>query len=146
MMNIEQIKKILPHRYPFLLIDRIVAVTEKQVIAIKNVTINEPYFVGHFPNYPIMPGVLIIEAMAQASGILIAKALGDNYDPTKLSLFLGIERARFKDMVRPADQLKIVCDLLHLRSKIARIGGNAYVDDKLVCSADLMIGFNNDYQ
>ncbi len=142
-MDIDQIKKHLPHRYPFLFIDRITSLTDQEVIAIKNVTINEPYFTGHFPNFPIMPGVIIIEAMAQASGILIAKNLGDKYDPTKLSLFLGIERARFKDMVRPGDQLKIVCTMQHLRTKIARVIGKAYVDDKLVCEADLMIGFNN---
>lgn len=143
MMDIEQIKKIVPHRYPFLLLDRVLSLTDNKIEAVKNVTVDEPFFQGHFPNFSVMPGVLIIEAMAQAAGILLAKAAGDNYDPTKLSLFLGIERARFKDMVKPGDQLKIVCDLLHLRSKIARVSGTVYVDEKIVCTADLMIGFNN---
>lgn len=142
-MDREEIKKILPHRYPFLFIDKVTTLTEQEVVAIKNVSQNEPYFPGHFPNFPIMPGVIIIEAMAQASGILIAKNLGDKYDPNKLSLFLGIEKARFKDMVRPGDQLKIVCTLQHLRTKIARVIGKAYVDEKVVCEADFMIGFNN---
>jgi len=142
-MDIDQIKKLLPHRYPFLFIDRVTSLTDHEIVALKNVTMNEPYFAGHFPNFPIMPGVIIIEAIAQASGILIAKKLGDLYDPNKLVLFLGIEKARFKDMVRPGDQLKIVCTIQHLRTKIARVLGKVYVDEKIVCEADLMIGFNN---
>ncbi len=143
-MNIDEIKKILPHRYPFLFLDQVLNYTDKKIEAIKNVTIDEPFFNGHFPDYPIMPGVLQIEAMAQAAGILIAKISGlEVTSPNRLPLFLGIERARFRKMVRPGDQLKIVCEIINLKGKIAKAQGKILVGDEEVCDAELLLGFSS---
>lgn len=134
--NIQEILDFLPHRYPFLLIDRIVEFEPmKKLVAIKNVTINEPFFQGHFPGYPIMPGVLVIEAMAQAGGIIMMAEMPDRAQ--KLVVFTGIERAKFRRPVTPGDQLRIEVDVLAFRSRAGRIQGRATVEGKLACEATL---------
>jgi 3-hydroxyacyl-[acyl-carrier-protein] dehydratase len=128
--NIHEILDFLPHRYPFLLIDRVVEFERaKRLVAIKNVTINEPFFQGHFPGYPIMPGVLVVEAMAQAGGIMLMHDLPDRAE--KLVVFTGIERAKFRRPVTPGDQLRIEIDVLSFRPRAGRIAGRALVDGKL---------------
>jgi 3-hydroxyacyl-[acyl-carrier-protein] dehydratase len=135
-LDIQEILDFLPHRYPFLLIDRIVEFERtKRLVAIKNVTINEPFFQGHFPGYPIMPGVLVIEAMAQAGGIIIMYELPDRHK--KLVVFTSIERAKFRRPVTPGDQLRIEIKVLSFRPRAGRIQGKAYVDGKLACEATL---------
>jgi 3-hydroxyacyl-[acyl-carrier-protein] dehydratase len=135
-IDIQEIMGFLPHRYPFLLIDRIVEFEPtKRVVAIKNVTINEPFFQGHFPGYPIMPGVLVVEAMAQAGGIIMLAEIPDR--AKKLVVFTGIERAKFRRPVTPGDQLRIEVDVLSFKTRAGRIEGKAYVDGKLACQATL---------
>lgn len=136
-LDIVAIMGILPHRYPFLLIDRVVEVVRKQrIVAIKNVTINEPFFQGHFPGYPIMPGVLIVEAIAQAGGALLLNEIPDRGD--KLMVFTGIERAKFRRPVVPGDQVRLEVDVLNWRSRAVRMQGKAFVEGKLVCEAVVM--------
>jgi 3-hydroxyacyl-[acyl-carrier-protein] dehydratase len=133
MMNSQDIQKILPHRYPFLLVDRIIDLEpDKKAVGLKNVTINEPFFEGHFPDFPIMPGVLIIEAMAQVSGILAFKsgAKGNSV------FFMSIEKAKFRKPVVPGDQLKFEVAVLKQRTEVWKFSGHAYVDDKLVAEAE----------
>src|ERR1041385_6897722 len=133
-LDINEIFKILPHRYPFLLIDRVVEIERKQrIVAIKNVTCNEPFFAGHFPNLPIMPGVLIVEAMAQAGGVLLLSEFEDRDE--KLVLFTGIERARFRRPVVPGDQLRIEVEVKVWRGVAGRMQGTAYVGDKVAAEA-----------
>ncbi len=133
-LDIEAILKILPHRYPLLLVDRVTElIRTKRIVAIKNVTVNEPFFVGHFPAHPIMPGVLVVEAMAQAGGVLLLTEFPDREQ--KLLLFTGIERARFRRPVVPGDQLRIEVDVLAWRGTAGRMQGKAYVGDKLACEA-----------
>ncbi len=133
-LEIEDILRILPHRYPFLLIDRVTHLTRtKRIVAIKNVTINEPFFAGHFPDHPIMPGVLVVEAMAQAGGVLLLTEFPDRAE--KLLLFTGIERARFRRPVRPGDQLRIEVEVRAWRGTAGRMQGKAYLGDKLACEA-----------
>jgi 3-hydroxyacyl-[acyl-carrier-protein] dehydratase len=133
-LDIQEIKKILPHRYPFLLIDRVTEITRtKRIVAIKNVSVNEPYFVGHFPDAPIMPGVLVVEAMAQAGGVLLLIEFPDREH--KLLLFTGIERAKFRRPVTPGDQLRIEVDVLVWRGNAGRMLGKAYLGDKVACEA-----------
>ena len=135
-LDIGQIMEFLPHRYPFLLIDRVIEFERaKRIVAIKNVTINEPFFNGHFPGYPIMPGVLVVEAMAQAGCILLLKEVADREN--KLVVFTGIELAKFRRPVTPGDQLRIEVDVLSFRSRGGRMQGKAYVDGKLACEATL---------
>jgi 3-hydroxyacyl-[acyl-carrier-protein] dehydratase len=139
-MDITQIQAILPHRYPFLLIDRVLEIERrKRIVAVKSVTINEQFFQGHFPGYPIMPGVLIVEAMAQAGGALLLTEVEDRHG--KLIVFTGIERARFRRPVTPGDQLRIEVEMLAwkaLGANVAvRISGKATVEGKLVCDATL---------
>ena len=134
------IQKILPHRYPFLLIDRVIEVKRKErLVAIKNVTINEPFFVGHFPGLPIMPGVLIVEAMAQAGGALLLTEVEDR--DNKVLLFTGIERAKFRRQVSPGDQLRIEVKVAQWRSvtgvTAAKLHAEAFVDNKRVAEAIL---------
>jgi len=134
--NIHEIMDFLPHRYPFLLIDRVVEFEPtKRLVAIKNVTINEPFFQGHFPGYPIMPGVLVVEAMAQAGGIIMMAEMPDR--EKKLVVFTGIERAKFRRPVTPGDQLRIEVEVLSFRMRAGRIEGKAYVGEKLACEAIL---------
>lgn len=134
--DIQEILDFLPHRYPFLLIDRITEFEPKtRLVALKNVTINEPFFQGHFPGYPIMPGVLVIEAMAQAGGIIMMHELEDRHQ--KLVVFTGIEKAKFRRPVTPGDQLRIEVNVLAFRSRAGRIEGKATVDGKLACEATL---------
>jgi 3-hydroxyacyl-[acyl-carrier-protein] dehydratase len=135
-LGITEIMQILPHRYPFLLIDRVVELVRMQrIVAIKNVTINEPFFQGHFPTYPIMPGVLIVEAMAQAGGALLLTEVPDRDD--KLMVFTGIDEARFRAPVVPGDQVRIEVEVLKWSRRGATMRGNAYVDGKLVCEAEI---------
>jgi 3-hydroxyacyl-[acyl-carrier-protein] dehydratase len=140
MLDINDIFKILPHRYPFLLIDRVVDIERKQrIVAIKNVTINEPFFAGHFPNLPIMPGVLIVEAIAQAGGALLLTEVEDR--STKLIMFTGIERAKFRKPVVPGDQLRIEVELKAWRAVenmiAVRMEGKAYVEGQRVAEASV---------
>src|SRR5258708_6816015 len=137
-LDIQDIFKILPHRYPFLLIDRVIDLTRKQrIVAIKNVTINEPFFAGHFPNLPIMPGVLIVEAIAQAGGALLLTEIEDRQH--KLMVFTGIERARFRRPVVPGDQLRIEVEVKAWRENsgraAVRMEGIAFVEGKRVAEA-----------
>ena len=139
MMNIEEIKRILPHRYPFLLIDRIEEFEAgKRIVAIKNVTANEPFFQGHFPHFSVMPGVLIIEAMAQAAGVLGLMSLGKESDHSSIYYFAGIDKARFKRPVVPGDTLRL--ELLMGRSSrgLAKFAGTAHVGDMLAAEAEMM--------
>src|SRR5438874_4644396 len=132
--DITEIQAILPHRYPFLLIDRVIEIErKKRIVAIKNVTANEPHFAGHFPGFPIMPGVLIVEAIAQAGGALLLKDIGDREH--KLMVFTGIERARFRKPVLPGDQLRIEVNVLAWRRTAVRMEGKAFVGAKLACEA-----------
>jgi 3-hydroxyacyl-[acyl-carrier-protein] dehydratase len=136
-MDILEIMSLLPHRYPFLLIDRVVEMERKQrIVAIKNVTINEPHFQGHFPDYPIMPGVLMVEAIAQTGGALLLNEIPDR--DQKLMVFTGIENARFRRPVVPGDQLRIEVTVLQWRSRAVKMLGNITVDGKLVCDATVM--------
>ena len=140
-LNIKEIMDLLPHRYPFLLVDRVVDYTyteEKKVLkAIKNVSINEPFFQGHFPGKPVMPGVLILEALAQATGILSFKVIGKPKDD-ELYYFAAIDNARFKRPVFPGDQLVLDVEILREVKGIAKFTGVASVDGKVVCTAELM--------
>jgi len=133
-LDILEIQQILPHRYPFLLIDRVVDLTRKErIVALKNVTINEPFFQGHFPNLPVMPGVLIVEAIAQAGGALLLTEVEDRN--AKLMVFTGIEKARFRRMVTPGDQLRIEVDVKSWRMTAVRMEGRVFVGDKRVAEA-----------
>jgi 3-hydroxyacyl-[acyl-carrier-protein] dehydratase len=136
-LEIADIMAILPHRYPFLLIDRVIEITRmKRIVAIKNVTINEPFFAGHFPEYPIMPGVLVVEAIAQAGGALLLTEIPDREQ--KLMVFTGIDRAKFRRPVVPGDQLRIEVEVLNWRMTAVKMEGKAYVDGKLACEAVIM--------
>ena len=135
-LDIQQIMRIIPHRFPFLLLDRITELhRKKRIVAIKNVTINEPFFQGHFPQYPIMPGVLVVEAMAQAGAMLLLMEIEDRAN--KIMVFTGIERAKFRKPVTPGDQLRIEVDVLAFRRTAGKISCGAYVGDKLACEAVL---------
>ena len=135
-LDIRKILDILPHRYPFLLVDRIVAIEDgRKVVGIKNVTFNEPFFQGHFPGSPVMPGVLIVEAMAQVGAVLLLRGVPDR--EKKLVYFAGIDKARFRRPVTPGDQLRFEVEVLKLRSRSARLRGEAYVDGVLVAEAEL---------
>jgi 3-hydroxyacyl-[acyl-carrier-protein] dehydratase len=136
-MDIVEIMSILPHRYPFLLIDRIVELERKtRIVAIKNVTINEPHFTGHFPDFPIMPGVLIVEAIAQAGGALLLTEIPDR--DTKLMVFAGIDSAKFRRPVVPGDQLRIEVNVLNWRTTAVRLKGTVTVDGQIAAEATIM--------
>lgn len=141
-MYIDQIKNILPHRYPFLLVDRIIEIDEdKKITGIKNVTINEEFFQGHYPEHPIMPGVLIVEAMAQVGGLLMMQDIEDTSN--KLPFFAGIDKARFRKPVVPGDQLKIVAEIIKSRGRIGKISAKAFVDDEVAAEAELMFAIQD---
>ena len=138
-MDIHEVLKYLPHRYPFLLIDRVLTFTkDESITAIKNVTINEPFFQGHFPNRPVMPGVLIVEAMAQSCAILSFKSLGTLPKENSVFYFLGIDNARFKRPVEPGDQLRFTSSIKRRVKGVWMFESSAHVGDELCASADLM--------
>jgi 3-hydroxyacyl-[acyl-carrier-protein] dehydratase len=133
-LNVQEIMGILPHRYPFLMIDRIVEIERlKRIVAIKNVSINEPFFQGHFPGFPIMPGALVVEAMAQAGGVLLLPEVPDR--DRLLMVFTGIKQAKFRRPVRPGDQLRIEAKVLNWKPRATRLDCQAHVDGKLACEA-----------
>jgi beta-hydroxyacyl-ACP dehydratase FabZ len=130
------IREFLPHRYPFLLVDRVLEVEDLRIVALKNVTTNEPFFQGHFPQMPVMPGVLIIEALAQTAGILIAKKTPDAW--RKFMLLASIENARFRKPVYPGDQIRLEAEITRFRSTAAKVMAKAVVDGAVVAEAELM--------
>ena len=136
MLGIDEIMKALPHRYPFLLVDRILEMEEKKrIVGLKNVTINEPFFQGHFPGHPIMPGVLIIEAMAQVGGILLMGQIEDYQ--SKVVYFMSLDNVKFRRPVKPGDQLRFELDMLQIRGMVCKMRGVAKVDGEVVCEADM---------
>ena len=138
-MNIHEILEYLPHRYPFLLIDRVIECElGKRIRALKNVSVNEPYFNGHFPYYKVMPGVLIVEAMAQAAAILSFRTMGIKPDDKSVYYFAGIDRARFKKPVMPGDQLVLEVSIERTVRNVVKYAGKAYVGDALVAEAELL--------
>ncbi|MBG9367921.1 3-hydroxyacyl-ACP dehydratase FabZ [Streptococcus sp. NLN64] len=134
MMDLNQIKEALPHRYPFLLVDRILETSEDEIVALKNVTINEPFFQGHFPQYPVMPGVLIMEALAQTAGVL---ELSKEKNNGKLVFYAGMDKVRFKKQVVPGDQLVMTAKFIKRRGTIAVVEAKAEVDGQLAASGVL---------
>lgn len=140
LLDIKQIKELLPHRYPFLLVDRVIELEEgKRVVAIKNVSANEPFFNGHFPEYPVMPGVLVVEALAQTCGIAVIQ---DPANKGKIGLFAGIDKCRFKRQVVPGDQLRLEAEITRLRGAIAKANVKATVEDEIVCEAEIMVALS----
>jgi beta-hydroxyacyl-ACP dehydratase FabZ len=128
--------QVLPHRYPFLLVDRILEIEEgKRIVGLKNVTINEPFFQGHFPGHPIMPGVLIIESMAQVGGMLLMRTIAD--PSSKVVYFLSLDNVKFRRPVKPGDQLRIEMEVLQLRGMMCKMRGVATVDGQVVTEADM---------
>jgi beta-hydroxyacyl-ACP dehydratase FabZ len=137
MLGPKEIQEVLPHRYPFLLVDRILEVEPgKRIVGLKNVTINEPFFVGHFPGHPIMPGVLILEAMAQVGGVLLMRSLNQRAEK-KVLYFTGIDGARFRRPVVPGDQLRFEVEVLQQRRQMCRMKGAALVDGSVAAEAEL---------
>ncbi len=138
MMDIHEILAVLPHRHPFLLIDRVLELDPgKSVVAIKNISINDPFFQGHFPGRPVMPGVLILESLAQACGILAITILA-NYSPKTSVIYLaGVDNVRFKQVVEPGDQMQLNVELVRHKADIIKFTGSAYVNAKLACAANL---------
>lgn len=134
-MEVQDIWRLLPHRYPFLLVDRVLEISDERIVAIKNVTVNEPQFTGHFPDTPVFPGVLIVEAMAQASGILAFNSRGRTLDDGYIYYLAGTDKTKFKRSVVPGDQLRLEVEIVNLRSHWMKAAGKAYVGDQLVCSS-----------
>jgi len=141
-LNIEQIQGMLPHRYPFLLIDRVLELDEgKSVVAIKNVTCNEPFFQGHFPAIKVMPGVLVVEALAQAGGILLYKSIPE--PDKKISLLSKIDKTKFRKPVVPGDQLRLEVEMIKLKSRFCHVRGRALVDGEVVVEGEVMASLMN---
>src|SRR5579863_10665586 len=136
LLDIQEIRDILPHRYPMLLVDSILELDEERVVGIKNVTVNEPFFAGHFPEYPVMPGVLIIEAMAQVAGVLVLSGIPDRKN--KLVLLAGVDGAKFRKPVRPGDQLRMEMKVLRSRASMAKVSGVATVGGVVVAEAEIL--------
>jgi 3-hydroxyacyl-[acyl-carrier-protein] dehydratase len=140
-LDIKGILDILPHRYPFVMVDRILEYEEaKYIVGIKNVTMNEPFFQGHFPGEPVMPGVMILEGMAQIGALLAYKSMPEAIGE-KLVYFAGIDNVRFRKMVRPGDQIVFRVECIRMKPKLSKMSGKAYVDDQLAVEADLMAAF-----
>lgn len=135
-LDTNQIRRILPHRYPMLLVDQIVEMDAERIVGIKNVSANEPFFAGHFPTFPVMPGVLIAEAMAQTAGVLVLSSIPERED--KLVLLVSIEFAKFRKPVVPGDQLRIEMKLLKRKATVAKMSGVATVDGAVVAEAEMM--------
>lgn len=135
-LNIQEIRELLPHRYPMLLVDRILDMNETKIVGIKNVSVNEPFFMGHFPDFPVMPGVLIVEAMAQVAGVLVLKSLPDRKE--KLVLLASVEEAKFRKPVVPGDQLKIEMTVERRKATVAKMRGVATVAGQVVAEAVVM--------
>lgn len=143
-MNIQQILQTLPHRYPFVMVDRVLEIESGvRIVALKNVTINEPYFVGHFPKLPVMPGVLIIEALAQAAALLTYQTLNLQQGDGTLFYFAGIDGARFKRPVTPGDQLRLEVQMIRVMRGIGKFKARALVEDAVVAEAELMCAYRN---
>jgi 3-hydroxyacyl-[acyl-carrier-protein] dehydratase len=139
--DLERLIGLLPHRYPFLLVDRVLEFTDERVLTLKNVTVNEPFFTGHFPNVPTMPGVLILEALAQACGLLTSQDTGIRAESGVIFYFAGIDNARFKRIVVPGDQLTLDVAIDKIKRNLWRFKARATVDGELACEADLMCVF-----
>ena len=135
-LDINQIREILPHRYPMLLVDRIVEIEPERIVGIKNVTANEPHFTGHFPNFPVMPGVMIVEAMAQCAGVLVLQNIEDRAN--KRVMLVAIENARFRKPVIPGDTLRMEMKILKRKASVAKMAGVATVDGTVVAEAEVM--------
>ena len=135
-LDVNEIRQILPHRYPFLLVDRIIELDAERIVGIKNVTVNEPFFNGHFPDIPVMPGVLIVEAMAQTAGVLVLRNIDDR--ESKLVLLVSIDAARFRKPVVPGDQLRFEMTVIKRKATVAKMAGKATVDGVLVAEAEIM--------
>lgn len=140
MLDVNDIMKLLPHRYPFLLVDRVIEIDPgKKIVGLKNVTMNEPFFPGHFPGHPVMPGVLIVEAMAQVAAILVYSSSDDNKD--KITYFVGIDNTKFRKPVVPGDQIRLELEVTGCRRGIWSFAGKAYVEGKLVTESELRATF-----
>jgi len=140
-LDVNEIREILPHRFPFLLVDRIIELEEERIVGIKNVTVNEPFFTGHFPNFPVMPGVLIVEAMAQTAGILVLRSIPDR--DSKLVFLVSVDYARFRKPVVPGDQLRLEMKMMRRKGTVVKMSGKATVDGVLVAEAEVMCKLEN---
>lgn len=141
-LDIKEILELLPHRYPFVMVDRILDYEEsKYITGIKNVTINEPFFAGHFPGEPVMPGVMILEGMAQMGALLAYKSMAETISD-KLVYFAGIDKVRFRKMVRPGDQIVFRIECIRMKAKLSKMTGKAYVDDQIAAEAELLATFS----
>jgi 3-hydroxyacyl-[acyl-carrier-protein] dehydratase len=144
MMNIDEVMKQLPHRYPFLLVDFVEEITDEKIIAVKNCTINEPFFQGHFPKYPIYPGVLQLEGLAQTAGILLKEKFGTEFGDKGIPLFIGVDKARFKSEIRPGDVLRYEVKVDDKRDALFWVSGKITCGERICTRAKLMLGFKTE--